>query len=280
MDFKEQYLRFGQPSPQREQFVLNTILGLPKEQVVKNMKPITVTKPDGTKITYEVMTDYISIDGMRVPMAGKTAQAVADHFGLNLPTPQMVDEIYQNADVQVAAQPLSGSGTVIDGQRYSGGDVVQKGVGYAPFAAAYNDKVNQQLAAQNAEPGGNQIVAGFAKDIVPPVKPGSLGLYGFYDARGKPIQGGNGQTPHETDTHTEYGTFVRLVSPTVSIQYPNGQVDQKPIGSIYQYARYTPAQNESQQPEQQVAKYTPNPQSGRIQLLQRIDKFFEDLNKV
>jgi hypothetical protein len=275
MGFREQYLRYGQPSAQREEFVLSTILNLPKNQVVKNMKPVTVSKPDGTKITYEVMTDYITVDGMRVPMSGITAQKIADHFGLNLPTPQMVDEIYRNADVQVVAQPLSGSGTTVDGQRYSGNDVVQKGVGYAPFAVAYNDKINQQLAEQNAQPGGDQIVAGFAKDIVPPVKPGSLGLYGLYNAQGKPIQGGNGQTPHNIGVHTEYGSFVRLVSPTVTIEYPGGQTANKPLGSVYQYASYTPT--ESSNSEQQVAQNEPNKsQTARMQLLQRINKFFEE----
>lgn len=281
MGFKEQYLRFGQPSPQREQFVLNTILSLPREQVTKTMKPITVSKPDGTKVTYEVMTDYITVDGMRVPMAGTTAQKVADHFGLNLPTPQMVDEIYKNADVQVSAQPLSGSGATVDGQRYSGSEVVQKGVGYAGFAAAYNDKINQQLADQGAQPSGSQIVAGFAKDIVPPAKPGSLGLYGLYDSKGRPIQGGNGQTPHDINVHTEYGSFVRLISPTVTIVFPDGKSEVKPVGSVYQFARYTPAPDTQDKPEQQVAEYTPDrPQSGRLQLLQRIDSILSQFGKV
>lgn len=272
MGFKEDYLRFGQPSARREQFVLDTLTSLPRDQVVKTMKPITISKPDGSKITYEVMTDYITVDGMRVPMSGVTAQKVADHFGLNLPTPRMVDEIYKNADVQVTAQPLSGSGATVNGKNYSGSQVVQTGVGYAPFAAAYNDKVNQQLADKGVQAGGNQIVAGFAKDIVPPAKEGSLGLYGLYDSKGRPIQGGNGQTPHDTNTHTEYGSYVRLVSPTVKITNPNGSVETRPLSSVYQYARYTPAPEGSNKPEQQIAQYTPGrPQSGRLQLLQRID---------
>lgn len=270
MGFREQYLRFGQPSPEREAFVLKTLTSLPREQVVKTMKPITVSRPDGTKITYEVMTDYITVDGMRVPMSGQTAQKVADHFGLNLPTPQIVDEIYKNADVRVDAQPLSGSGVSVEGKNYSGSQVVQKGVGYAQFASAYSDKVDQQLSERGAKEG--QIVAGFAKDIVPPAKPGSLGLYGLYDSKGRPIQGGNGQTPHDTATHTEYGSYVRLISPTVTITNPNGSVESKPLGSVYQYARYTPAPEDPNKPETQIAQYEPQrPRSGRLQLLQRID---------
>jgi hypothetical protein len=275
MSFKEDYIKFGQPGPAREKFVLDTLISLPRNRVVKTMKPITISRPDGTKITYEVMPDYISIDGMRVPMSGTTAQRVADHFGLNLPTPKMVDEIYQNADVQVQAQPLSGSGANVGGKQYSGKEVVNKGVGYAPFAVAYNDKVNQQLADKGA--GGDQIVAGFAKDVVPPAREGSLGLYGFYNAKGKPIQGGNGQTPHDTKSHTEYGTFVRLVSPTVTVTYPDGKTEKKPLGDIYQYARYAPAKTEAPtetDTSTQIAEYTPEkPEDGRIQFLRRINDF-------
>lgn len=271
MGFKEDYAKFGTPSAAREEFVYKAISGLPRDQILRSMKPITVNKPDGTKITYKVMPDYIMIDGMRVPMAGNTAQRVADHFGLSLPTASMAKEIYQNADVKVQAQPLSGSGANVGGKQYSGSDVVNTGVGYAPFALHYNDKVNQQLADKGVIPGGNQIVSGFAKDIVAPAAPGKLGLYGLFDAKGNPIQGGNGQTPHDTSVHTEYGSFVRLVSPEVTVTYPDGRQESKPLSSVYQIARYTP-KKESPDEGKETAQYTPDkPQSGRLQLLQRID---------
>jgi hypothetical protein len=281
MGFRENFARFGQPSYAREKFILDTLTRLPRNVVVKTLKPITVSKSNGTKITYEVMPDYISIEGMRVPMSGTTAQRVADHFGLNLPTPKMVDEIYQNADVQVQAQPLSGHGATIDGKQYSGKEVVDKGVGYAPFAMAYNDRINQQLTDKGVGADDDKIVAGFAKDIVPPVREGSLGLYGFYNSKGKPIQGGNGQTPHDTKAHAEYGTFVRLVSPTVTITYPDGKIEKKPLGDVYQYARYAPTPKTTgveapMEPDisTQVAEYTPKkPEDGRMQFLRRIDDF-------
>lgn len=239
MGFKEEYAKFTKPSPEREAFVLKTLLSLPKEQIVKNMKTITVKRPDGSTVSYKVMPDYITVDGMRVPMSGNTAQAVADHFGLSLPSAQQAQEIHNNADVKVAAQPLSGTGTTIDGKHYTPQDVVaNQGVGYSPFAISYNERVNQQLADKGATPGGDQIVSGFAKDIVAPPAPGKLGLYGLYDSKGKPIQGGNGQTPHDTSVHTEYGTYVRLVSPEVTITYPDGRTETKPAGEVYVANRY------------------------------------------
>ncbi len=246
MSFKEDYAKFTKPSPEREAFVLRTLLALPREQVVQNMKSITVKRPDGTTITYKVMPDYITVDGMRVPMSGNTAQQVADHFGLSLPSAQMAQDIHNNADVKVAAQPLSGTGTTIGGVRYSPDDVVRnKGVGYAPFAISYNEKINQQLADKGFNPGSGQIVSGFAKDIVAPPKSGKLGLYGLYDDKGKPIQGGSGETPHDTSVHTEYGSFVRLVSPEVTITHPNGETEVKPVGQVYTAGKYnvSPSKN-------------------------------------
>jgi len=239
MSFKEEYARYTKPSSEREAFVLKTLLSMPREQIVRNMKAITVKRADGSTVTYKVMPDYITVDGMRVPMSGDTAQQVADHFGLSLPSAQQAQDIHNNADVQVAAQPLSGTGTTIGGVHYSPNDVVRnQGVGYAPFAVSYNEKINQQLADKGVNPGGNQIVSGFAKDIVAPPSPGKLGLYGLYDTKGKPIQGGNGQTPHDTTVHTEYGSFVRLVSPEVTVQYPDGRSETKPVSQIYQAGKY------------------------------------------
>lgn len=269
MSFKDEYAKFDKPSPEREAFVLKAILSLPREQILNSMKTITVPGPNGTKISYKVMPDYIKIDGVRVPMSGSTAQKAADHFGLNLPTPKQVQEIYQNADVKVSAQPLSGSGVNVGGKQYSGKDVVNTGVGYSPFAIAYNDKVNRQLEEQGYK-GDDQIVAGFAKDITPPVN-GKLGLYGLFDSKGKPIQGGSGETPHDTTVHTEYGTYVRLVSPKVVITYPDGRQEVKPASEAYQAAS---------------ARYTPDPGTGKStqepgnvpNSLQQVDKFLGQLS--
>lgn len=282
MGFKEEYNKFPGPSPEREQFVLRTLKSLPREQIVRNMKPITVPGPDGTKITYKVMPDYITVDGMRVPMAGATAQAVANHFGLSLPTAQMTNDIYHHADVQVTANPLSGSGVQVGDHHYSGKDVVDKGVGYAPFAAAYNDRINQQLADKGVNVGGDQIVSGFAKDIVQPPAKGKLGLHGFYDAKGKPIQGGNGETPHDTAVHTEYGAFARLISPDATITYPDGRTEVKPLGSVYTASSYNPSTPVTPPAKSIHTENTPpyaptRPQSGRAQMLQRIDEYLSQL---
>jgi hypothetical protein len=304
MGFKEDYAKFSQPSLQREQFVYNSIINsISKDQLIKSMKPVTVNRSDGSKIVYTVMPDYISIPSkekttgkieyIRVPMSGNTAQRVADHFGLNLPTAAMAKEIYHGADVKVTAKPLSGSGAVIDGKRYSGNDVVNTGVGYAPFALSYNDNIAKQLAEHGAKE--DQIVSGFAKDIVAPAKEGHLGLYGLFDSNGKAIQGGNGQTPHDTDVHTEYGSFLRLVSPDVTITYPDGKKEIKPTSTVYNANTYSVKKDDKAKiyPHTQSAsgnkpivsapvEFTPGkPESGRSQILQRIENFINEMyNKI
>lgn len=288
MSFKDDYAKFKQPSPEREAFVYKAITSLPKDTILKSMKPISVKRADGAVLTYKVMPDYLMIDGVRVPMSGNTAQRVADHFGLSLPSAAMAKEIYQNADVKVTAKPLSGTGTNVGGKSYSGKDVVDTGVGYAPFAINYNENINKQLSDQGAKDG--QIVSGFAKDIVAPPVAGSLGLYGLFDAKGNPIQGGNGQTPHDTKVHSEYGSFVRLVSPDVEITYPNGKKETKSTKDVYQISSYNAKPTDKPMtpvppanvPNQgtQVAEYTPEkPQSGRVSFLQRIDKFLDNLGE-
>jgi hypothetical protein len=200
----------------------------------------------------------------------------------------MAKEIYQNADVKVPAKPLSGTGTNVGGKSYSGKDVVNTGVGYAPFALNYNENINKQLSEQGAKDG--QIVSGFAKDIVAPPVPGALGLYGLFDAKGNPIQGGNGQTPHDTTVHSEYGSFVRLVSPDVEITYPDGRKEKKSTKDVYQISSYNAKPSDkpmtpvppSNTPSKgtQVAEYTPEkPQSGRVSFLQRIDNFLDNLGE-
>lgn len=285
MSFKDDYAKFKQPSPEREAFVFKTITNLPKSTIIQNMKPISVKKPDGTILTYKVMPDYLMIDGIRVPMSGSTAQNVANHFGLSLPSAQMAKEIYQNADVKVPAKPLSGSGTTVDGKSYSGKDVVQTGVGYAPFAISYNDKINKQLSQFNVS--NDQIVSGFAKDIVAPIAKDKLGLFGLFDESGKPIQGGSGQTPHDTSIHSEYGSFVRLVSPIVEITYPDGKKEIKPTKDIYNISNYSTSttnkslsKNNPNIPSstQNPIQYSPPKPQGRLSLLQRIDNLLSQFN--
>ncbi len=238
MGFREEFLKFKQPSPQREQFVYNSAIKTSKSEITSTMKPIEVKRPNGDTAIFEVMPDYFKIEGMRVPMAGVTAQRVADYFGLRLPTPQVAEDIYKSANIRFSAKPLSGSGTTVGDKKYTGKQVVEKGVGYSHFVQNYNEVIDKQLSSKDAKPG--DIVAGFAKDVTAPA-PGAekkLGLYGLHDSKGKPIQGGSGQTPHDTVIHSEYGSYARFISPIATLIKKDGTRSKVKIEEVYAYTRY------------------------------------------
>ncbi len=83
--FKELFLNTP-PGQARENLVYQEIVkrGPPKEMV-----PVTIDGPNGTKITYHVLPDVISIDGIRVPMTANTSQRIANTFKMHLPTAKM-----------------------------------------------------------------------------------------------------------------------------------------------------------------------------------------------
>lgn len=226
---------YPKSSSERENFVFNSILRyVNKGQLESNMKPITVTGPNQEKITFKVMPDYVMIGSTRVPMSGNTAKRVAANFGLKLPDAKIAELVYQNADVQVAAKPLSGTGAIVNGVEYTGQDVVNKGVDQAGFVVSYNDNINKELKKRKTK--SNQIVSGFAKDIVDlPGNSSNLGLYGMHDAKGNPIGAATptGGTSHDLNIHSEYGAFLRLVSDEVEVTDPKtGKVSKIPASQL------------------------------------------------
>jgi len=215
-DFKSKFLSL-KPGPEREQLVFSEVVKR-GESVLGDLVPITVPGPSGTKITYEVMPDYLTIDGLRVPMSGQTAQKVANHFGMSLPTSKMDRQIWEAADTRLRPPPLS-SGGRIGGKYYTGKEVVKSKIGDSDSAVAYSGMIEEEL--KDKKPG---LVAGHMKTIVMTNRPDQLGLYGWSGASDEwsPIQK-NEHTGHDTTVHTEYGTGTRLVG-NVKVTLPNGKV--------------------------------------------------------
>lgn len=212
--FREQFLKMA-PGPKREAFVLAEIK---KYKPPVKLVPITIPGPNNTKVTYQVMPDYITLDGIRVPLAGQTAQKVADFYGMHLPTSKMSKQIWEAADTKIRPTPLS-SGGRIGNKYYSGTDVVKSKIGDSDSALAYSTMIEEELSKH---PNAN-LIAGHMKDIVAPEgDPDKLGLYGWYGKDGKPIQY-SARTPHDTIAHTEYGAGTRLVGNTVTVTTADGR---------------------------------------------------------
>ena len=213
--FKEAFMKLP-PGPEREQLVYDEVI---KRNLKANLVPITIDGPNGTKITYKVMPDYITIDGLRVPMSGRTAQKIADHFGMILPTDKMSDQIYDAADVKLRPPPLSVSGyTDSSGRHYSAKEVVEHKIGDPEAAVVYSDKIQKEIDEKGGKGG---LVAGHMKDVIMPYNPDKLGLYGWRGEDGNLIQ--TPLTGHDTSVHTEYGAGTRLADKEVEITTADGK---------------------------------------------------------
>ena len=218
MSFRDDFLRTP-GGPLREELVYRTIIEQGKPT---DLAPVTVDGPEGTKITYYVTKDFLNTDGVWLPMTGVTAQMVADHFGMYLPTPKMSRQIYAAAGTKIMPAPLSGTGY---GQ-YSAQQVVQSRISASDAALAYSQRIAD---AQKGHTDG--IVAGHMKDITQPPPSGNLGLYGWYGRDGRPVQNSH-YTPHDIFQHTEYGSGVRLIDKRVTIAYPDGRREETTMDKI------------------------------------------------
>ncbi|HVI41041.1 MAG TPA: hypothetical protein VM577_10295 [Anaerovoracaceae bacterium] len=220
--FKEQFLKTP-PGPAREELIYNEII---KSGPPKQLIPVTVDGPNGTKITYNVMPDYVMLDGIRVTMAPYTAQKVADHFGMMLPTDKMSQQIYNAADTKVRANPLSSGGyTGADGKQYSAQDVIQHRIGAGDAALKYNDLTNQEI--EKAKQSGKDLglIAGHGKDILQPMaRSNDPSIGGWHGKDGKALQPYGSPHKGEAGSHTEYGLYTRLIGNNAKVTMPDGRV--------------------------------------------------------
>lgn len=217
--FKEQFLALP-PGPQREALIYNAAI----QQSKPNLVPVTIDGPNETKITYNVMPDFFMIDGIRVTAAPATAQKIADHFGMMLPTAKMAKQIYQAADIKTRAVPLSSSGyTDANGVHHSGADVVKDRIGASDAAIHYNDLTNEAIAASQ-KPDSNGLIAGHGKEIIQPLgSPKDVSFGGWEGGDGKALQPYTVAHKGGANSHTEYGLMTRLIDPNVTITDKNGE---------------------------------------------------------
>jgi hypothetical protein len=218
--------------PERENLVYNAVVaaGKPAE-----LTPITVNGPGGIKLTYNVMPDYVKVNGIRVTIAPSTAQRIAARFNMSLPTDKMSQQIYNAADIKTRAIPLSGSGYVgSDGKRYSGEDVAKERIGKADAALKYNEATDDAIKKEQAKTGNQgKLIAGHGKDILQPTNnPNDVRIGGWHGADGKPLQPYSDTHKGEALRHSEYGLFTRLVDSKVLITTPDGKTIETTLDKI------------------------------------------------
>ena len=178
---------------------------------LRRLKPVTLRGrlPGGEaiEITLCVTPDYLALgsdtDFLRIPMGLRTALATAATFGFVLPTPKMVDAIYEQAEFHLRPQPLPPGPEMRSNAYYW----------------EHQQRVREQRLALHVPLGA--LMAGQKKDLVVSNrlwrKVGRVAIYGWHQHAGMPIQPLS--TVHGA-RYADYSHGVRLVS---AVAYVNGQ---------------------------------------------------------
>jgi hypothetical protein len=205
---------------ERENWIYAQVVSGNVPAFLRTLVPITVNSTiSGTNHngTYYVIPDYVAIgtdaDYFLEPMTPLLAQRLCNALGCTLPTRKMVNQIWTNAAVKMAPQPISPSAEMIT----------------VPVFSDHNDMVRTQRSSfTNSHPLG-ALVSGDKKDVIistkiytnfvsgGPTKP--VVIYGWHYQNGDPIQPlYNG---HE-ETYADYSHGIRLVQMTMTLD--GGQV--------------------------------------------------------
>ncbi len=177
---------------------------------LRDLTPVTLWGARGGQpvaVTICVTPGYLSVgtdrDYVQVPLGLTAAARIASELGFYLPTPKMVDAIYEQADVQVSPSPMKPT----------------RQMESTDYLLRHNKTVQNQLVKVGGKP--KFLTAGHKKDIVLTKrltqKRGRVAIYGWHRTNGKPIQ------PLSTVHGAEYADYshgIRLVSSTA---YVNGK---------------------------------------------------------
>jgi hypothetical protein len=152
--------------------------------------------------TIWVAPDYLAIgsddDFLYVPLTYYSATIVADRFDCVLPTPTMVDAIYEQSAHHLTPVPLPA------------GPLMRSNL--------YLERHQHRIDRQRSGLPLGELVAGHKKDLVLSSRlgqvPGRVAIYGWHTAPGHPIQPLS--TVHGAQ-YVDYSHGVRLVSATVLV---------------------------------------------------------------
>lgn len=217
--FKEQYLKLP-PGPAREKLVYDAVIAQGKPV---NLVPVKVALPNGGFVEYKVTPDWLMVDGIRVMLSGQTAQKIADHFNMVLPTRNMSKQIYNAADGKAFVTPFSASGfTDANGKYWDAKQFCLNKIGDSDSSVQFNQNVDKAFQGKDVK-----LKAGFMKDITQPAIDDKLGLYGLF-FKEKPIQD-TISSPHDTKFHGEYASGARMIDSKIKIINPDGSIKEIPM---------------------------------------------------
>jgi hypothetical protein len=168
---------------------------------LRRLEPVSVTL-GGRTIVYHVTPDYLAVgsddDFVRLSLSATAAQAMADASGCLLPTARMVDQVFAQAAVRLAPQPLPPGPAMVT----------------VDYFLLHEARVEAQ---RRGRPLG-ALTAGHKKDVVLTnrllAQPGRVAIYGWHRAVGAPIQPLS--LVHER-SYSDYSHGVRLVHPVATV---------------------------------------------------------------
>jgi hypothetical protein len=160
--------------------------------------------PEGPAVaaTIWVTPDYLAIgsddDFLYVPLTYYSATKVADYFDCVLPTPRMVDAIYDQSAHHLTPSPLPA------------GPLMRSNL----YIEEHQHRIDEQRFGLPL----GELISGHKKDLVLSNRlrqsPGRVAIYGWHRAQGDPIQPLS--TVHGA-RYVDYSHGVRLVSQTVVV---------------------------------------------------------------
>ena len=193
---------------EREAMALRLLLAGNFPPFMRQMTPVRISIPDPPsgkmlRAIFYVTPDYVSVgtrdDWARIPLNPGIAQILADSLACFLPTPKMVDAIWNQAAVQLDPVPMY----------------------------AYRDSAvtfwQHHLIIEGQRKGRKGLIAGIKKDIVlsdrvaQDPRPNRVAIYGWHRKNGEAIQPlYSGHVRHYVD----YSHGVRLIWRNIRVFLP------------------------------------------------------------
>lgn len=188
---------------ERDALVRSELLAGNIPDFLRHLVPVTLRATGTTHtLTVCVLPDYLAIgtnrDFVFVPMGLEAALTVAERFRFELPTPKVVDAIYEESPVKLHPEPLPA------------GDQMRS----TAYFVRHNVLISEQRSSAAAPLG--LLTSGHKKDLVLTNRlweiPGRVAIYGWHRQVHAPIQPLS--TVHGA-RYADYSHGVRLVSDTV-----------------------------------------------------------------
>lgn len=133
-----------------------------------------------------VMADYYKENGIRMPLSYKRAIEIANRNGWKLPTKEIVDAIWQQADLRLTPITMTPDASMTTMPRF----------------IEHNQRIEQQIAGRPFT-----LVAGHKKDVIAGGA-GYVTIYGWHRSNGRPIQ--QPYSGHD-DNYRDYSHGIRYV---------------------------------------------------------------------